>query len=83
MPRATALQLLMLGERVSAERLHQLGVINQVSAMGEALDDALALSERLNAKAPNALSSIKELANDAPAQSLHAQLAAERDIADR
>jgi enoyl-CoA hydratase/carnithine racemase len=78
MPRSTALQLLMLGERISAERLHQLGVINQVSAMGEALDDALALSERLNTKAPNALSSIKELANDAPTQSLHAQLAAER-----
>jgi enoyl-CoA hydratase/carnithine racemase len=79
MPRSTALQLLMLGERISAERLHQLGVINQVSAIGEALGDALALSERLNAKAPNALSSIKELVNDAPAQSLHAQLAAERD----
>jgi enoyl-CoA hydratase/carnithine racemase len=79
MPRSTALQLLMLGERISAERLHQLGVINQVSAMGEALDDALAISERLNARAPNALGSIKELANEAPTQSLHAQLTAERD----
>jgi enoyl-CoA hydratase/carnithine racemase len=54
-------------------------VINQVSAMGEALDDALAISERLNARAPNALGSIKELANEAPTQSLHAQLTAERD----
>jgi enoyl-CoA hydratase/carnithine racemase len=79
MPRSTALQLLMLGERISAERLHQLGVINQVSAMGEALDEALAISERLNARAPNALGSIKELANEAPTQSLHAQLTAERD----
>ncbi len=34
---------------------------------------------RLNAKAPNALASIKELLNEAPGASLHQQLAAERD----
>ncbi|MCB4365169.1 enoyl-CoA hydratase [Hydrogenophaga taeniospiralis] len=79
LPRATALQLLMGGERISAERLQQLGVINQVSALGESLSDALALCERLNARAPNALASIKELANEAMTGSLHAQLGAERD----
>ena len=79
LPRATALQLLMAGERISAERLLQLGVITQVSGTGEALNDALALCERLNARAPNALASIKELANDAPDVPLHTQLAAERD----
>jgi len=79
LPRATALQLLMCGDRIGAERLHQLGVINQVSAPGEGLTEALALAERLNARAPNALASIKELANEASTQALHAQLAAERD----
>jgi len=79
LPRATALHLLMAGERISAERLLQLGVITQVSATGEALNDALALCERLNARAPNALASIKELANDAPGVPLHTQLASERD----
>ena len=79
LPRATALQLLMCGDRIGAERLQQLGVINTVSATGEALTDALALCERLNARAPNALASIKELANDAPTVPLHAQLGAERD----
>ncbi|MDO9437502.1 oxepin-CoA hydrolase, alternative type [Hydrogenophaga sp.] len=78
-PRATALQLLMAGERISAERLLQLGVITQVSAASEALNDALTLCERLNARAPNALASIKELANDAPNVPLHTQLGAERD----
>jgi len=43
------------------------------------LSDALALCERLNARAPQALASIKELINDAPGQSLHAQLRLERD----
>ncbi len=37
LPRATALQLLMCGDRIGAERLQQLGVINTVSATGEAL----------------------------------------------
>lgn len=79
LPRATALQLLMCGDRIGAERLQQLGVINTVSVTGEALVDALALCERLNARAPNALASIKELANDATTGLLHAQLGAERD----
>jgi len=79
LPRATALQLLLCGDRIDAQRLHALGVINQVAAPGEALSAALALAERLDARAPNALASIKELINDASGASLHAQLAAERD----
>ncbi|MEW6693358.1 1,2-epoxyphenylacetyl-CoA isomerase [Tepidimonas thermarum] len=79
LPRATALQLLMLGDRVGAQRLHQLGLVTAVAAPGEALDEALRLCERLNAKAPNALASIKSLANDAQSQSLAAQLRDERD----
>ncbi|EWS65334.1 1,2-epoxyphenylacetyl-CoA isomerase [Hydrogenophaga sp. T4] len=79
LPRATALQLLMGGERIDATRLHAMGVITQVSAPGEALATALAVADRLNSRAPNALASIKELANDALTCSLHAQLSAERD----
>ena len=79
LPRATALQLLMLGERIAADRLQQLGVINAVSAEGAALNDALALCERLNARAPNAIASIKELVNEAQQTTLHQQLGQERD----
>ena len=79
LPRATSMQLLMLGERIDAARLQQLGIVNAVSAEGAALDDALALCERLNARAPNALASIKELVNEAPQASLHQQLGLERD----
>jgi enoyl-CoA hydratase/carnithine racemase len=79
LPRATSLQLLMLGERIEPARLEQLGLINAVSAAGAALDDALALCERLNARAPNALASIKELVNEAPHALLHHQLGLERD----
>ncbi|WP_372657147.1 oxepin-CoA hydrolase, alternative type [Hydrogenophaga sp.] len=79
LPRATAMQLMLCGERVSAERLQALGVITQVTAAAEALPEALRLCERLNARAPNALASIKELVNDAVTESLNTQLRAERD----
>jgi enoyl-CoA hydratase/carnithine racemase len=51
LPRAAATHLLMTGERMSADRLHQWGVVTQLSNPGEALSDALALCERL--KVPN------------------------------
>jgi enoyl-CoA hydratase/carnithine racemase len=79
LPRATAMQLLMLGERIGAERLHQLGLVNHVTGPGEAMGRALELCEALNAKAPNTLASIKELVNDAPYQPLTAHLKQERD----
>jgi enoyl-CoA hydratase/carnithine racemase len=79
MPRSTALQLLMCGDRIEAQRLFALGVLSQVSAPTEALSDALELAERLNGRAPNALASIKELSNEAETATLHKQLAAERD----
>ena len=79
LPRATALQLLMCGDRVDAERLKTLGLINEVCPPGETLTEALALASRLNGRAPNALASIKELANEACSASLHTQLAQERD----
>ena len=79
MPRATAMQLLLCGDRIDAARLHALGVITAVCPPQEALDTALSLAERINGRAPNAMTSIKELANDASGASLHEQLAAERD----
>ncbi len=78
-PRQLATELLMCGERVGAERLQQLGVVNRLTETGLALPQALALCEQLNARAPNALASIKELLADADGSSLNAQLARERD----
>jgi enoyl-CoA hydratase/carnithine racemase len=79
LPRALTSELLMCGERISAQRLHDLGLVNRVSAAGNAVTAALQLSEQLNARAPNALASIKELINESPASTLSQQLASERD----
>ena len=79
LPRQLVSDLLMNGERIGAARLYALGVVNRVASPGGALTEALALAERLNGRAPNALSSIKELVNEAAGATLNQQLARERD----
>lgn len=79
LPRASAMQLLMLGEHATASRLEQLGLVNRVCEPGQALTQALSLGQRLNALSPKALASIKELVNDAQDHSLSAHLKQERD----
>jgi enoyl-CoA hydratase/carnithine racemase len=79
LPHQLVSELLLLGDRIGAERLHALGVVNRVVDPGHALDQALELAERINARAPNAMSSIKELINDAATQNMTTQLKQERD----
>jgi enoyl-CoA hydratase/carnithine racemase len=79
LPRQLVSELLMCGERIAPARLQQLGVVNQVSAPGAALESALALAARLNERAPNALASIKELLNDAGGAPLARHLGEERE----
>lgn len=79
LPRALASELLMSGERISAPRLYELGVINRVCGAGNALSEALGLAAKLNTRAPNVIASIKDLLNEVPNQTLSQQLASERD----
>jgi enoyl-CoA hydratase/carnithine racemase len=79
LPRQLVSELLMSAQRISASRLRDLGVVNRVTLRGGALAEALALAEKLNDRAPNALASIKELMNEAPDASLSRHLASERD----
>lgn len=79
MPRQLATELLMCGERIGAERLHQMGIVNRITEPGHALEQALAWTQQLNARAPNALTSVKELLAEADGSTLNAQLARERD----
>lgn len=78
-PRQLASELLLLSERISAQRLLELGIVNRVVDAGHALSEALALAERINARAPNAMSSIKELINEASTHHLTAHLGQERN----
>ena len=79
LPRQLASELLMGGERISAQRLYDLGLVNRVSSAGSVLPEALNMAKQFNARAPNALASIKELINEAPGNTLSQQLSSERD----
>ena len=79
LPRQLVNELLMSGERIGAQRLHELGVVNRLCDAGQALGTALEWSEQLAARAPNVMTSIKELVSEAGAHDLSTHLAAERD----
>ncbi|RYF76763.1 MAG: enoyl-CoA hydratase [Comamonadaceae bacterium] len=79
LPRQLASEWLMTGGRVEASRLHELGIVNRVAEPGQALAAALMLAGQLNARAPNALASIKELLNEAVPSTLSEHLPRERD----
>ncbi|MES2980263.1 MAG: enoyl-CoA hydratase [Pseudomonadota bacterium] len=80
LPRTLVADILMRGERLRAQELQALGLVNRLAPAGEALTSALALAEQLNAKAPNVMASIKELINEAPGNTLSQQMARERDL---
>jgi len=79
LPRQLATEVLMCGDHISAERLCTLGVVNRLSEPGQAMSLALALADNLNDRAPNTLTSIKELISEADGSNLNQQLARERD----
>ncbi len=79
LPRQLASEWLMNGERIGADRLHQLGLVNQLTDSGQALAQALQLAQKLERRAPNALASIKELLGEARGRSLGDHLTQERE----
>jgi enoyl-CoA hydratase/carnithine racemase len=79
LPRQLVSELLLGGERIRAARLHELGVVNRLAPPGGAMAEAMVVAEKLNARAPNAVASIKELINDAAGATLNRQLSSERD----
>lgn len=61
-PRAIALEMLMTGDPISAQRALEVGMINQVVPSDQLMEAALALAERVCANAPIAVRGAKELA---------------------
>ncbi|HSI59973.1 MAG TPA: enoyl-CoA hydratase [Ideonella sp.] len=79
LPRSLVLEMIWLAEPLSAQRLHQLGLVSRVVDSGQALAQALELVRLLARMAPNALASVKDLVHRAPGRKLREQMDAERD----
>jgi enoyl-CoA hydratase len=60
-PWAHAMELLMLGEPVSAERAHAMGLVNWVVPQGQVLAKALEVASKVSLGAPVALEKTKEV----------------------
>ncbi len=75
--RSKALECLWLGEQQSAQQWQALGLVSRLAPAGMALDHALQLAAQLAQVAPQVLTSVKELVNDAD-RPLRAQLDAEK-----
>lgn len=60
-PRNVAMELALTGGRLGAERGHHLGLVNQLSAPGDALADALVLARAVAANAPLAVAVTKRI----------------------
>lgn len=67
-------ELCLTGERVSGERMHQLGVVNRLTEPGQALETALALAQQVAAGPELAMARIKHLCRLAPRNTLEQQL---------
>ncbi|MDO9003276.1 MAG: enoyl-CoA hydratase [Aquabacterium sp.] len=76
--RGPALQLLWQSTPISAQQMAHWGVVHQVAPAGTVLQQALAWAEQLAQAPAEVLNSIKELVNEAPAQTLRQQLDAEK-----
>jgi len=59
-PYCKAMEILLLGERMSAEEAHRIGLVNQVVEPEQVLPRAQAVAERLARNGPLALRKIKE-----------------------
>ncbi|MET8152424.1 crotonase/enoyl-CoA hydratase family protein [Actinoplanes sp. NPDC049668] len=64
LPRATALELALTGEPMPARRLHELGLVNRVTAPGKALETALELAHHIAANAPLAVLLSKRIVDE-------------------
>ncbi len=60
-PYAIAMELALTGENLSAERAHDLGLVNELAEPGSALDAAIGLAERISANGPLAVAATKKV----------------------
>jgi enoyl-CoA hydratase len=64
-PLAVALEFLLTGDLVDAERARSLGLVNEVVAPDQVMDAAIAMATRIAANGPLALAATKKLARTA------------------
>ena len=65
-PYHAAMEMALTGDPISAERGHDLGLVNRLSEPGAAVDDAIELAETVAKNAPLALAASKRIVLESP-----------------
>ncbi|MFN8035325.1 MAG: crotonase/enoyl-CoA hydratase family protein [Acidimicrobiia bacterium] len=65
LPRAAAMEIGMVGHRISAARAHELGIVNRVVPRERVLDEALALADAVCANPPTATRAARHMLREA------------------
>ncbi|MBI4987131.1 MAG: enoyl-CoA hydratase/isomerase family protein [Rhodocyclales bacterium] len=60
-PYAVAMEMLLTGTNISAQRAYEIGLINKVVPQGKLMDEALALAEKIALNGPLAVRTAKEI----------------------
>ena len=63
-PHKVAMEIMLLGEELSAERAYQVGFVNKVVPVGQQLVEAQAMARRMATYAPLVMGMLKRFAND-------------------
>ena len=79
-PYAIAMELALTGERLPAPRAHELGLVNVLAKPGSALDDAIALAEKITANGPLAVAATKRIIVESRAWSPESMFAEQMKI---
>nr|WP_204810377.1 crotonase/enoyl-CoA hydratase family protein [Mycobacterium riyadhense] len=69
-PYAIAMELALTGDNLSAERAHELGLVNILAEPGGALDAAIFLAEKITANGPLAVAATKRIITESRGWSL-------------
>ncbi|KAA1251267.1 crotonase/enoyl-CoA hydratase family protein [Mycobacterium simiae] len=79
-PYAIAMELALTGDSLSAERAHELGLVNIVAEPGEALPAAIALAEKITANGPLAVAATKRIITESRGWNLDNRFAEQMKI---
>ena len=60
-PYAIAMELALTGERLSAQRAYELGLVSVLAEPGQVLEAAIALAEKITANGPLAVAATKRI----------------------
>jgi enoyl-CoA hydratase len=64
LPRAVAMEMALTGDPITAERAHDLGMVNRLAEPGQALSVALELAEQITPNAPLGIIGSKRILNE-------------------